>query len=268
MIAFPHAKINLGLSVVSKRPDGFHNLETIFYPIPLHDVLEIVPSGEFHFFPGGLNIPGDAADNLVLRAFHLLKSQYPKISSLGIYLYKAIPLGAGLGGGSSDGAFIIQLLNQYFNLHISPVELTGFALQLGSDCPFFMQSEACFALGRGEILEPLKLDLSAYSFLLIHSEIRIPTNWAYSKVKPSAPQYDLKESISKPVETWPHIIKNDFEEAVFETYPLLKKIKDQLYSSGALFASMTGSGSTIYGIFPKKKLPSLIVENASQTMIQ
>lgn len=268
MISFPHAKINLGLSIVSKRPDGFHNLETIFYPLPLRDVLEIVPSADTVFFPAGLAIPGNPADNLVLRAFHLIKKNYPQIGNLKIYLLKAIPMGAGLGGGSSDAAFFLHLINRYYDLHISETDLHAFALALGSDCPFFMQPSPCFASGRGEILEPLVLDLSGFSFLLVHPEIRIGTGWAFSRIRPALPNGDLKEIISKPIQYWKNVLLNDFEVPVFEAYPLLEKIKKQLYAAGALYAAMTGSGSTIFGIFAKGNLPdSFPVEKAGVQLI-
>lgn len=268
MISFPHAKINLGLSVVSKRPDGFHNLETIFYPLPLHDVLEIIPSEETRFFPTGLKIPGIANDNIVLRAFHLLKEKYTQIGSLEIHLHKSIPMGAGMGGGSSDAAGIIQLLNRFFELELLETELTGYALKLGSDCPFFMHTGPCFASGRGEILEPMTLDLSGYSFLLIHPEIRINTAWAFSKIRPSSPLFNLKESIRLPMSDWSKTVHNDFEQIVFEAHPSLSDIKEKLYAAGALFASMTGSGSTIFGIFEKSSLPEIAFENTYLTFIR
>jgi 4-diphosphocytidyl-2-C-methyl-D-erythritol kinase len=269
MISFPHAKINLGLSILSKRPDGFHNLETIYYPVLVRDVLEIAPSGVTRFILSGLKIPGNKGDNLVLSAYRLLKNKYPEITPLEIHLHKAIPMGAGMGGGSSDASEIIQLINRFFELKITKEQLYAYALELGSDCPFFLQSAPCFAKSRGEILEPLALDLSGYSFLLIHPEIRINSAWAYSKIKPSTQKFDLKESIFKPVREWGKIIYNDFETPIFDAYPSLQKIKEQLYDAGALFASMTGSGSTIYGIFDKSAMPiSLEVENAGQTFIR
>jgi 4-diphosphocytidyl-2-C-methyl-D-erythritol kinase len=267
MISFPHAKINLGLSILSKRPDGFHNLETIFYPVPILDVLEIVPSGKTRFLPAGLDIPGKMSDNLVLRAYLILEKNYPQIKPLEIHLFKAIPMGAGLGGGSSDAAAIIQLINRFFDLKISRNELYAYALELGSDAPFFLQSAPCFASGRGEILEPVPLDLSGYSFLLVHPEIKIETAWAFSKIKPANPEYHLKESILKPVQNWAATIRNDFEIPVFKENPSLKIIKEQLYTAGALFASMTGSGSTIFGIFKKSELPDISIKHARQTRI-
>ena len=267
MISFPHAKINLGLSILSKRPDGYHNLETIFYPLPIRDVLEIVPAEESRFFPTGLDIPGKSGENLVLQAYHLLKNKFSLIKPLDIHLHKAIPMGAGLGGGSSDAAEILQLINLYFDLRISYSALNEFALELGSDCPFFIQSQPCFASGRGEILEPVSLDLSMYSFLLIHPEIRIETVWAFSKIKTSSLTYELKKSILNPIQYWKNSIFNDFELPVFELHPSLQKIKEKLYAAGAVYASMTGSGSTIFGIFNKSALPAIGVENATQTFI-
>jgi 4-diphosphocytidyl-2-C-methyl-D-erythritol kinase len=268
MIAFPHAKINLGLSIVSKRPDGFHNLETIFYPLPLRDVIEIVSSEEDRFILTGLKISGNESDNLVLRAYHQLRKKYPQITPIEIHLHKAIPAGAGMGGGSSDAAKIIHLIDRFFRLNIPPGQLFENAFELGSDCTFFMQSASCFASGRGEILEPVTLDLSAYSLLLVHPEIHINTAWAFSKIKPSFPRYNLKESIQEPIHNWVKSIHNDFEKPVFESYPQLRKIKNQLYDSGALYASMTGSGSTIFGIFNKSALKEIVVENASQRIIR
>jgi 4-diphosphocytidyl-2-C-methyl-D-erythritol kinase len=267
MIAFPHSKLNLGLSIVSKRTDGFHNLETIFYPLPLRDVLEIVPSEGLEFIQTGLEIPGKAKDNLALRAYRSLKAKYPQMEPVKIYLHKTIPVGSGLGGGSADASELILLINDLFKVKMSLADLYAFALELGSDCPFFLQSSPCYASGRGEILEPLSLDLSAYSFLLVHPQICVDTKWAFSKIKPLASKYDLKESIRQPVQKWAQYLFNDFEAPVFAAYPFLKKIKDQLYGAGALFASMTGSGSTIYGIFDKSFLPEIAVENTRQTII-
>ncbi len=267
MIAFPHAKINLGLSIVSKRPDGFHNLETVFYPLPLREVLEIVPAAETRFIQTGLNIPSSPEGNLVLRGYDLLKKNYPQLTGINIHLHKAIPMGAGLGGGSADAAGILQLLDAFFSLQIPAAVMNAFALELGSDCPFFLQSKPCFASGRGELLEPVQVNLSDYAFLLIHPDIRIGTGWAYSKIQPSPAQFKLKECISQPPETWKQTIKNDFEIPVFGSCPELKKIKDGLYKNGAVYASMTGSGSTIFGIFKKGTVPDLVFENTRQTII-
>jgi 4-diphosphocytidyl-2-C-methyl-D-erythritol kinase len=267
MIAFPNAKINLGLFVVSKRTDGFHDLETLFYPIPLNDVLEIVPAGNTRLFVSGLNIHGEESGNLVLQAYRLLKAKYPSIQSLHIYLHKAIPLGAGMGGGSSDAATMLKLVNIFFNLGIPEKRLRDYALELGSDCPFFIQSSPCFASGRGEILQPVTLNLSGYSILLIHPEIHIDTTSAFSGIVPSAPAQSLKKMIMQPISAWRETLQNVFEISAFKAHPFLGQIKQELYESGALYASMTGSGSTLYGIFPKGKLPEFKPDRTTQTRI-
>ncbi len=268
MISFPHAKINLGLSVLSKRQDGFHNLETIFYPLAIRDALEIIPSDFTKIILTGLKISGNSDDNIVLRAYEMVKKYYPSVSPLEIHLHKSIPMGAGLGGGSSDAAEMILLMNRYFNLQIPANELKNYAAKLGSDCPFFLHADPCFAKGRGEILEPIKLDLSSYSILLIHPDIQIKTEWAYTRIKPVKPVNNLKESILQPVHNWPHLIYNDFELPVFEEYPQLRKIKDDLYTAGAHYAAMSGSGSTIFGIFNKSELPAIDFPNTRHTIIQ
>jgi 4-diphosphocytidyl-2-C-methyl-D-erythritol kinase len=268
MIAFPHAKINLGLSIISKRPDGFHNLETVFYPLPLRDALEIVPSDRNLFVQTGLKIPGSQHDNLVFKAYRLLEKQYPDIRPLEIHLHKIIPLGAGLGGGSSDAAKTLQLINRFFDLKIPSDTLSTYATELGSDCAFFMQTAPCFATGRGEILEPITLDLSNYSWLLIHPNIHINTAWAFSSIRTSLPKYKLRHSISNPIKNWINTISNDFELPVFEAHPQLQIIKNTLYDAGALYASMTGSGSTIYGIFEKSGIPEITFENSTLTIIR
>jgi 4-diphosphocytidyl-2-C-methyl-D-erythritol kinase len=268
MICFPPAKINLGLYIVSKRTDGFHNLETIFYPLPFRDALEIIPAKETLFIQTGLQIPGATGDNLVMRAYRMMREKYPQIAGLEIHLHKVIPPGAGLGGGSSDAAGLIQLINRFYDLQIPSQTLKEYALTLGSDCPFFLQSGACFASGRGEILEPVTLDLSDYSMLLVHPELHIDTAWAFSRMKPAAPEYDLRKSIQEPVLHWNQTISNGFETTVFETYPVLQKIKERLYASGALYASMTGSGSTLFGIFPKSDFQVFEVEQASVTFLR
>lgn len=182
-------------------------------------------------------------------------------------MHKVIPPGSGLGGGSSDAAETIQLINRFFHLNISSGGFSAYASDLGSDCPFFMQSAPCFATGRGELLEPLTVNISNYSLLMVHPEIRIDTAWAFSKIRPSLPKYNLKQSISKPVQEWIHTISNDFEIPVFEAHPQLLVIKNQLYNAGAIYASLTGSGSTIYGIFEKSAVPDISFENATQTII-
>lgn len=267
MISFPHAKINLGLSILSKRSDGFHNLKTIFYPVPKRDVIEITAARETRFIASGLPVPGHATSNLILRAFDLLKKNYPQVSSLEIRLYKSIPVGAGMGGGSSDAAHILRMVSRFFSLPLSAEELAGYALELGSDCPFFLQDAPCLASGRGEILKPVSLDLSGYSFLLIHPDTKIDTAWAYAQIKPALPAVDLEDILQQPVKNWPDMLYNDFEPPVFAAFPFLKTIKEQLYAAGAHYASMTGSGSTIFGIFPKDSLPDLKIDKAVSSRI-
>jgi 4-diphosphocytidyl-2-C-methyl-D-erythritol kinase len=267
MISFPKAKINLGLYIVSKRPDGFHNLETVFYPIPLHDVLEILPSGDTRLFSYGETLLCKPDDNLILRAYHLLKKHYSQVGPLDIHLFKGIPSGAGLGGGSSDAVGALLLINRFFGLNIQSGDLENYALQLGSDCPSFLRHVPCYATGRGEILEPIPLDLSTYSFLLIHPDIHIETAWAFSKVKPAFPDHDTKKSVMQSVQSWKKTLFNAFEIPVFEYFPILREIKDMLYDEGAIFVSMTGSGSTLFGIFKKSYIPDLYIENARQIKI-
>jgi 4-diphosphocytidyl-2-C-methyl-D-erythritol kinase len=255
MIGFPQAKINLGLSVLSKRADGFHNLETIYYPLPFCDVLEFIPASTPAFILSGLSLPDDSNDNLVLRAYKKVKKQFPQIGPLEVHLHKAIPSGAGLGGGSADAACMLKLLNDYFNLNISREKLEYFALELGSDCPFFLQSSPCYARGRGEILEPVPLDLSGYSILLVHPERPVSSAWAFSRIRVYSEKADLRGLISEPVDRWTGRLLNDFEKPVFEEFPDLQSIKEQLYAAGALYASLSGSGSSLYGIFKKDGIP-------------
>jgi 4-diphosphocytidyl-2-C-methyl-D-erythritol kinase len=268
MIGFPHAKINLGLSVIAKRSDGFHDLESVFYPIPLRDVLEIIPAKSTTLNLSGAALAGDQSENLVSRAMKLLQKDFPQISSVDIFLYKGIPSGAGLGGGSSDAAGMLHLLNQFFSLNIDPELLRGYALQLGSDCVFFLQSSPCYVSGRGEKLEPVDIDLSAYSLLLVHPGIAVSTAWAYGRIKPAKAKHKVKDLIREPVQQWRHRLTNDFEPVVFEQHPELLLLKQQLYDAGALYAAMTGSGSSLFGIFEKHGLPSgRINSTAKQTWL-
>ncbi len=251
MIVFPNCKINLGLHISGKREDGFHNLETVFYPVPFKDALELIPSTntEIEFTGTGLAVDGDAADNLCVKAYHLLKKDFPEIPAVKIHLHKAIPLGAGLGGGSADAAFMLKLLNEKFHLNLSTDQLINYALQLGSDCPFFIINNPCFATGRGEVLEQTALNLSAYKIVLINPGIHINTGWAFSNITPAPPVKSIKEIILQPINTWKAELKNDFETAVFTAHPAIKEIKETLYAQGAIYAAMSGSGSTVFGIF-------------------
>lgn len=253
MVSFPNCKINLGLHILGKREDGFHNLQTVFYPLAFKDVLEVIPSKNtaIEFTVTGLAVDGNAADNLCVKAYHLIKKDFPQLPAVKIHLHKAIPLGAGLGGGSADAAFMLRLLNEKFKLNISTDQLINYALQLGSDCPFFILNKPCFATGRGEVLETISVDLSAYTFVLINPGIHINTGWAFSKITPALPVQSLKAIIQQPINTWKEELKNDFESAVFTAHPDIKAIKETLYAHGAIYAAMSGSGSTVYGIFNK-----------------
>lgn len=267
MILFPNCKINLGLNIIRQRSDGYHDLESIFYPIPLKDVLEVIPSTRFQLIVSGLDIRGEENSNLCLKAYQLIKEKCPTLPKVEIYLYKNIPVGAGLGGGSADGAFTLRILNDRFVLGLSSEQLKSLASQIGSDCPFFLLNQPCFATGRGELLEALPLDLSGYSFLVIHPGIHIDTRWAYSQSAPSLPLKSIKEIIQGPINDWQKELINDFEIPVFRKFPQLEKIKIKLYKAGALYASMTGSGSSIYGIFKKNAVPSLSFEENFRVVI-
>ena len=251
MVSFPNCKINLGLKILRKREDGYHDLETIFYPLPVRDVLETVRADELQFYPTGLAIPGDPAQNLAVKAFHLLKKDFPQLPFVAVHLHKHIPIGGGLGGGSSDGAFMLQLLDNQFRLGLTPDRLMAYAVQLGSDCPFFLLNKPSLATGRGERLELLALDLSAYSLLIVHPGVHISTARAFSLCTPSAAGPSLKDCIARPITDWVDVLVNDFEEPVFREYPSLGPIKRQLYDRSAIYASLTGSGSSLFGIFEK-----------------
>lgn len=254
MVVFPNAKINLGLRIVAKRNDGYHDLETIFYPLPFYDALEIIrqPSGAgLSFTSGGLTIAGGTNDNLCVKAYELLKKDFSSLPPVQLHLHKAIPSGAGLGGGSADASFTLKLLNEMASLGLSTEQLQQYALQLGSDCPFFILNQPCFASGRGERLEPVHIDLSIYSLVIVNPGIHIPTGPAFSWLQPATPSSSLKQVIASPVDTWKNELINDFEAPVTQRYPEIGTIKEALYKAGAVYASMSGSGSTVYGIFPK-----------------
>ncbi len=248
MVGFPNAKINIGLNVVEKRLDGYHNLETIFYPVNIFDSVEILEGKELQFFSYGLEIPGEVEHNLCVKAFRLLEAEF-KIPNVHIHLLKNIPFGAGLGGGSADAAWVLKLLNEKFELNLSLEKLEDLAAQLGSDCAFFIRNTAQYASGRGEILEPVDIDLQKHTFALIKPNFGISTKEAFSGLKPKPSSQDLRSLVKQPIETWKHQIKNDFEESLFPKFPALQKIKNELYERGAKYASMSGSGSTLFGIF-------------------
>lgn len=271
MIDFPNAKINLGLKIVRKRDDGYHDIETVMYPVLLCDILEILESdhGETTLKCSGISIdvstekiekqekgvsgfiPLKTDNNLVQKIYELLKSDY-NLPPVFMHLHKAIPVGAGLGGGSSDGTFALKMLNRLFKIRLSPEQLHSYASALGSDCAFFLENKPMLATGRGENLSPIHLDLKGFYILIVKPNLHINTSQAYSWIKPTPPAESLAEILSSPIQHWKHRLVNDFEAPVFQRHPELKNIKEQLYTSEALYASMSGSGSAMFGIFDKK----------------
>jgi 4-diphosphocytidyl-2-C-methyl-D-erythritol kinase len=256
MIIFPNAKINIGLDVISRRDDGYHNLETIFYPIDIKDALEIVEADELSFESTGLEIPGRAEDNLCIKGYHLLKKDFD-LPPVKIHLHKHIPIGAGLGGGSADAAFFIRLLNQNFKLGLTDDSMMNYARRLGADCAFFIKNTPMFAFDKGDELEPVRLDLSAYKIVLVMPPVHISTAEAYRGVKPAPVTHSLMELINEPVSDWKRFIKNDFEVSFFKNHPVIRGVKAALYEAGAIYASMSGSGASVFGIF--KDTPDLSI---------
>lgn len=256
MILFPTAKLNLGLQITAKRTDGYHNLQTVFYQFPLKDILEIVEDsslgdGNYEFKSTGLPIP--RGENLCVRAYKLLNEKW-SLPGVRIYLHKVIPMGAGLGGGSSDAAYTLRLLNTLFRLNLSHKELREFALRLGSDCPLFIENKVQYAEGRGEILTKINLNLNGMYLLIVYPKIHISTAQAFANIKP-VDSHSCKSIVGQAVANWKTNLVNDFEASIFPNYPELKSIKDKLYALGADYAAMSGSGSTIFGLFTDK-IPS------------
>ena len=256
MIAFPNAKINLGLHITARRPDGYHDLDTIFYPIPLCDALEVVPvstgknGSDCTFHLAGASLDGCADDdNLVVRAYRQLKKHYPELPDVEVWLYKHIPSGAGLGGGSADATFMLRLLNDLFQLHIPDDELETHAATLGADCPFFVRNAPVRATGTGNLFTPLDLSLEGYRMVVVKPPVFVSTREAFSRVTPQPPATPLRERIAQPISRWRDTIVNDFEQSIFPQHPELSAIKETLYRQGAVYASMSGSGSALYGLF-------------------
>lgn len=256
MIIFPIAKVNLGLNVVERRPDGYHNLQTVFYPVGIQDALEIFPMAED--FPSEVdcdikvsNIPieGDEQRNLVVRAYQLLKQDFPNLPRLHVHLYKSIPTQAGMGGGSSDASAMLRLLNTSFQLNLSDEKLIGYASKLGADCAIFILNRPAYAEGIGEKLYPMDIDLSGWYMAVVRPDIPVPTKEAFARIKPHFPQKCCRDIVMQPVETWKEELVNDFEESVFALHPELAAIKERLYQLGATYAAMSGSGSALFGLF-------------------
>ena len=267
MICFPNAKINLGLNIVSRRPDGYHNLETIFYPIELKDGLEIIPneckstSNAYRLYQTGIHIKGNDSNNLVIKALELIKRNTDKeVPNIDIHLLKKIPSEAGLGGGSSNAAFMLKLLNESFSLGFTADKLIKLASQIGADCPFFIYNQPAFATGIGENLEPININLDDKYLVVVKPNISVSTKDAFSMITPKQPDISLKVIVKSPVTEWKELMKNDFELPIFKKYPEICNIKQQLYDNGAVYAAMSGSGSSVFGIFENKPRLNQLLE--------
>ncbi len=262
MICFPNAKINLGLNVVEKRPDGYHNLETIFLPIGVKDALEIVPDPSlttpYEWHNSGIEVDTPADQNIVIKALAMMREKHPRIPPVKIHLHKNIPFGAGLGGGSADGAFMLNLLNHYFDLDETSASLESMAARLGADCAFFINNQPAFATGIGNILQPICIDLKGYYLGLVIPPVHVSTPEAYRHVKPAYPRVRLLDAITQPIEKWKDVVLNDFEMSVFPKYPQIEALKQDLYNQGAVYASMSGSGAAVFGIFAQK--PDIVAD--------
>lgn len=256
MMRFPIAKVNLGLNVVERRPDGYHNLQTVFYPVPIKDALEVFPMEED--FPSevdcdikvtNIHVEGDEQRNLVVRAYHLLKQDFPALPRLHAHLYKGIPTQAGMGGGSSDASAMLLLLNEQFQLGLTEQQLIDYAAQLGADCPIFIMNRPAYAEGIGERLTPINLDLKGWYMAVVRPDIPVATKEAYARIIPQMPQKCCREIVLQPLETWKKELVNDFEASVFPVHTELADIKEKLYQLGAVYAAMSGSGSALFGLF-------------------
>lgn len=263
MVTFPPCKINIGLNVIAKRADGYHEIETCFYPVPWTDILEIIPASAFEFSHSGCLIPGKAEENLCLKAYHLLKNDFD-LPPVRIHLHKIIPIGAGLGGGSSNATSTLQVLNSIFDIQLSASQQKQYASQLGSDCSFFVESKPMIGTGRGEVLEEATVNLKEKFIILVKPDVHISTAEAYAGVKPVAHLKGIKNIVeNSDLANWKNLLKNDFEQSIFEKYPLIQEVKSKLYQQGAIYAGMSGSGSAVYGIFDRPinindQFPSMI----------
>ncbi len=267
MLVYPNAKINLGLNIVEKRPSGYHNIETVFYPIGLCDVLEVIPSdscSDYSFSSSGIAIDGNPDDNLIVKAYRLLRNQY-ELPPVDITLIKQIPFGAGLGGGSADAAFTLKALNELFGLKIAPKKLEALALAIGADCPFFIKNKPVYATGIGNEFSKVTVSLKGLFMVLVKPDIHVSTPEAYAKVVPAKPLYPILDVLKLPIEEWKDKLVNDFEVSVFEQYPAIALIKQQLYNAGAVYASMSGSGSSVYALFKSEPMELPVFENCFVT---
>lgn len=252
MVTFPPCKVNLGLNIIARRPDGYHDLETCFYPVPWTDALEIIPAETFSFTGTGLQVTSAGEENLVVRAYNILKDEY-NLPPVSIHLHKLIPAGAGLGGGSSDAAFALTMLNKIFNLKIDQQTLAVKAAMLGSDCPFFLDAQPSIGSGKGEVLARTTCSLSGYTIIIMKPDVSVSTAEAYRRIMPASPSRSIRDIVeNEPVENWRRLLVNDFEDVILPDHPEIMKLKAQLYDAGAAYASMSGSGSAVYGLFREK----------------
>ena len=266
MTTHPNCKINIGLHVTSRRADGYHELETVFMPIPLCDTLTIEISDEFSFTQIGIAIDCPTEENICVKAYRMMCAEYPQVGNVHLHLQKEVPFGAGLGGGSSDAAHVITMVNDAFDLGLDLDTMCRLAKRIGADCPFFILNRPCYATGIGDLLEPLNSQLSTlnYKIVLLKPPVSVSTADAYRGVNPHPSAIDLREAIKKPIESWRNLIANDFEASVFPMYPIIGELKEMLYDKGAHYASMSGSGSALFGFFkklPEEKLPFEIYRN-------
>jgi 4-diphosphocytidyl-2-C-methyl-D-erythritol kinase len=257
MIAYPNAKVNLGLRILRKRPDGYHDIESVFIPIKWEDIIEVIEdgangAGRVTFTSSGLEVPADGKPNLCERAYMLLAQEFA-LPAVKMHLHKMIPMGAGLGGGSADAAFVLRLLHDIFSLGLNDAALEERAARLGSDCPFFIRNRPQYVTGRGELMQPFDLNITGHHILVIHPGVHVGTAEAYAGVTPQVPDSDLRELLQRPISEWRDTVKNDFEGSVSRHHPIIGELKELLYANGAHYASMTGSGAAVFGIFGEKK---------------
>ena len=262
MLSFPNAKLNLGLHITARRPDGYHELETAFVPLPWTDALEVLPAPDAHptttLALTGRPVPGNPASNLCLKAYELLKTDFPHLPAVQLHLHKVVPIGAGLGGGSADAAFTLRCLNDLFGLQLTAAQLATYARRLGADCAFFLENRPVLAVGKGDEFQPLSLDLGGTPCVVVWPGFAISTAEAYGRVRPQPPQHHLRHVLAEPLATWPGRVVNDFEAALTPIYPLLAEVRQRLYAAGAAYASLSGSGSAVFGLWKKgAKIPLL-----------
>ena len=254
MLVFPNAKLNLGLYVTERRPDGFHSIESVFLPLPWTDVLEILPAPagqpKTSITLTGCPIPGAPATNLCVRAYELLQADFPQLPPAQLYLHKIVPIGAGLGGGSADAAFALKATNNLFGLSLSAEALENYARRLGSDCAFFIRNKPVLAVEKGDVFEEIDLNLTGTGCMVIYPNLHISTAEAYARITPQQPAHPLRAALAQPMAMWRETVSNDFETALTPTHPVLAKIKQQFYAAGATYASLSGSGSAVYGLWP------------------